>query len=126
VTATPKLAAEDDFRPVFQRLGCYLDDLSLEPIDKLPAPEKRQARTAAMPDLARRLRKLQAPPRRIVVVVKGIEAQVKDALAQTGFGDVPLERPLPFPGQWHRNAYVGQLTELVLGWRRWRLLLRAG
>ncbi|MDQ3643832.1 MAG: hypothetical protein M3450_20770, partial [Actinomycetota bacterium] len=51
----PALASEADFLQVFQRLGCYLEDLSLDPIDKLPDREKRRARKAAVPELARRL-----------------------------------------------------------------------
>lgn len=78
-----------------------------------------------MPDLAKRLRELRTCPRRIVIVVKGIEAEVNTAVEQSGLGSVPRERPLPFPGQWHRAAYLSELTGLVRDWRHGRLLLAA-
>jgi hypothetical protein len=122
LAAAPRLGTRASFLDTFQRLGCYLEDLSLRPIDKLPKPEKRRAREAAVPGLARRLRGLA--PRLVVVVVKGIRPQVDDALDRAGLGAVPCEA-LPFPGQWHRADYVAELTELVRQWRR-RRLLRAG
>ena len=122
IAAIPALAKRAPFLDAFQQLGCYLEDLSLRPIDKLPKPEKRRAREATVPGLARRLRGLT--PRLVVVVVKGIRPQVDDALDRAGLAAVPCEA-LPFPGQWHRADYVAELTELVRQWRR-RRLLRAG
>jgi hypothetical protein len=37
----PKLASRDDFLDTFRQMDCYLEDLSLEPIDKLREPAKR-------------------------------------------------------------------------------------
>lgn len=118
VAAAPRLTNRD-FLPAFQQMGCYLEDLSLKPIDKLPAPEKRRARKAAVPGLARRLK--GKDPRLVVIVVKGIAPQVEQAIDEAGLADVPTEA-LPFPGQWHRREYVDQLTGLVRAWRRRRLL----
>jgi len=119
VAAAPKLAGSD-FLAAFARMGCYLEDLSLEPIDKLPKPQKLKARKDAVPSLARRLKGLT--PSVIVVVVKGIRPQVLQALNDAGIGGVPRE-VLPFPGQWHRTDYVAELTELVSSWRRRHVLL---
>lgn len=33
VSAMPQLAVRDDFLDTFRQMGCYLEDLSLEPID---------------------------------------------------------------------------------------------
>lgn len=122
IAAIPALKRRRDFLGAFQQLGCYLDDLSLRPIDKLPTREKLRARDAAVPALARRLTGLT--PRLVVVVVKGIRPQVDAALDRAGLGAVPFGA-LPFPGRWHRADYVAELTTLVRGWRR-RRLLRAG
>lgn len=118
VAAAPRLAGRD-FLGAFQQTGCYLDDLSLKPIDKLPDRERRQARNAAIPGLARRLK--GKTPRLVVIVVKGIAPQVAQALDRAGLADVPTEK-LPFPGQWDHDDYVDQLTDLVDKWRRRRLL----
>lgn len=117
----PKLA-DREFLTAFEQMGCFLVDLSLEPIDKLPDRENRHARQAPVPGLARRVKGMT--PRVVVVVVKGIVPQVNDALARTGFGDAPTEA-LPFPGQWHRDDCAEGLTELVKAWRRRRLLRSA-
>jgi hypothetical protein len=58
VAAIPALAKRPQFLEAFQQLGCYLDDLSLRSIDKLPKREKLRARDAAVPALARRLKGL--------------------------------------------------------------------
>src|SRR4051794_40024515 len=120
--AMPSLAQEKDFLRAFQRMGCYLEDLSLDPIDKLPDKVKRQARKAAVPGLARRLRGMT--PTAVVIVVKGIRPQVEQALTKRGIVDVPVDA-LRFPGQWWRDDYIGELTELVKRWKRRRVLLPA-
>jgi hypothetical protein len=122
VKAAPKLAGSEDFLSAFQRMGCYLEDLSLEPIDKLRDSDKREARKDAVSALARRLRGMQ--PRLAVIVVKGISPQVQKSLELAGLKDLPCEA-LPFPGQWHRDTYVAELSGLVGSWRRRRLLLPA-
>jgi hypothetical protein len=43
--AMPSLSREADFLRAFQRLGCCLEDLSLDPIDRLLDKEKRQGRS---------------------------------------------------------------------------------
>lgn len=122
VSAIPALATGPNFLDVFRQLGCYVDDLSLRPIDKLPKAERLRARDAAVPALAHRLTGLS--PRVVVIVVKGIRPQVSRALERAGLGAVACE-PLPFPGQWHRADYVSALAKLVRAWHRARLL-RAG
>lgn len=118
--AMPALAAETDFLQVFREAGCYLEDLSLLPIDKLPDGEKRRARTAAIPDLARRLTGMM--PSEIVVVVKGILPHAKQALAEAGIHNVALHA-LPFPGQWWRSQYIDDLAARVKLWDRNGVLL---
>lgn len=113
--AMPSLSREPDFLRAFQRMGCYLEDLSLDPIDKLPDKEKRRARTEAVAGLTRRLKGMT--PTDVVLVVKGIRPNAEKALAKADITDVPVHA-LPFPGQWWRADYIAELTTLVKRWKR--------
>lgn len=44
-----------DFLRSFQRIGCYLDDLCVEPVNRLRGKARREACRACEPDIARRL-----------------------------------------------------------------------
>src|SRR5688500_3174792 len=55
-----------DFLDSFTTLGCYLDDLCLEPVNQLPEPARTEACRACEPDLAERL-KVSAP--RVLVAI---------------------------------------------------------
>lgn len=120
--AIPRLAREDDFLSAFGRLGCYVDDLALYPVNHLDlkAPERLQARAAGVKPLARRIKPLR--PRVAVVVMKAIVNDVRDALELADHGAVKRE-DLPFPGR-HRDRYVEELAELVASWCRRRILAR--
>jgi hypothetical protein len=115
IGAFPKLAKEPDFLSAFQSMGCFLEDLSREPINKLPKAEKLKARSAAVPGLARRLNGLT--PEVIVVVVIGIKPEVTRAIEKGGLDDIP-RLALPFPSAYHRKRYRDELTPLVAKWRR--------
>jgi len=119
-TAIPLLANTDDFLARFQKLGCYLEDLSHDPICKLPRKERRRARNDARLGLARRLRRLPAP-KCVVVVVMGIEQDVRAALNRAGMDDLPVYC-LRFPVHRWRESYVSELTGHVRAWRRRGLL----
>jgi len=119
LAGVPALRKRANFLDAFRLLGCYLEDLSVQPIDKLPKAARQRARREAVPALARRLRGVS--PRVVVVAVKGIRPQVSTALDLADLAAVPCES-LPFPGQWHRDEFVTSLTELVRQWRRRRLL----
>jgi hypothetical protein len=119
IAAYPRLVGVE-FLPAFQRMGCYLEDLSQTPINDLPRRERREAQRAAVPQLTRRI--AGSRPRTAVVVVKGIRDDVARALRAAGLADVPIEA-LPFPSQWHRSDYVSELSELVRQWRRRKVLL---
>jgi hypothetical protein len=110
----PSLATVESL-PAFRRLGCYLEDLSHAPIDKLLTPERREARRAAIPRLARRLDGLA--PQVVIIVVKSIRSDVIRALTKAGLDGVAVEAK-PFSGQWRRTRYIDELTRLVRSWRR--------
>lgn len=122
IGALPRLAREQDFLAAFQRMGCFLEDLSREPIDKLPPGDKPHARREAASGLARRLKGLT--PRLIVVVLMSIEADVALAAQSAGLGDVPL-LALPFPVSYHRTRYKDELTRLIIKWHKRGILMPA-
>jgi hypothetical protein len=102
-TALPEVfGRRDDFLETFRALGCYLDDLCLEPVNNLPRRERREARTRAEPALARRLRRYR--PQRVVAIGKtttGPHARL--ALAGAGLGDVAFN-VISFPGRPEHKA----------------------
>jgi hypothetical protein len=106
-----------NFLERFKALGCYLDDLCLEPVNhlKLDNPLARKKRLAlrvqGRAPLADRMRK--QPPRAIIVVMKGIEDDVRAAAVAAGLEDVPVHA-LPFPARReHRDRYVLDLEAIL-------------
>lgn len=98
-----------DFRERFASLGCFLDDLSLEPIShwKSSDPKRIEARKASEPLLEARMRELT--PVIVFIVVKDIEENVGRALEAAGLGDVPRVT-LTFP--WEERSRTAYVTEL--------------
>ena len=120
--AIPRLAREDDFLCAFARLGCYVEDLALYPVNHLDLrdPERLEARAAGVKPLARRIKPLR--PKRFVFVMKAIVDDVRDALDAAGHNGVQRD-DLPFPAR-HRDRYVAELADLVGDWRRRRVVAR--
>lgn len=99
--AVPGLVG-DDFLESFQLLGCYLDDLCLRPANhlKLNVHAERQARLAERmageESLAERMREMN--PAALVLVMSGIQENVRRATASAGIAERPTF-VLPFPGR---------------------------
>jgi hypothetical protein len=128
IRAAPDLVRGSNFLERFAALGCYLDDLCLEPVNHLkmdnPLAEAKRLRLREEGEepLASRIR--QCAPSAIVVVMKGIEANVRRAATSANFSSIVIPA-LPFPS-WkaHREQYVDELSNLVRSLRG-RGLLRA-
>lgn len=114
-TAIPALLREDDFLAAFQRLGCYLDDLCLTPVNHLDMrdPKRLAERQRGVAPLARRMKSLQ--PNVVCVVLKAIVPDVNRAIAKAELD--AMHEAVPFPAR-HRPQYVAQLTVLVRQWKR--------
>lgn len=54
---------DGDFLRAYQRAGCYLEDLAVEPVDKLPRPRRKEASKAGVVSLADRITSLTPPSR---------------------------------------------------------------
>ena len=111
---------EDDFVAAFQRLGCYLNDLCLVPVNQLDMrdPKRLGERERGVAPLARRMKPLK--PTVVCVVMKDILPVVSVAVERAHI-DAGREA-LPFPAR-HRAQYVALLTRLVKGWRSRAVLL---
>ena len=78
----------------FQSDGYYLEDLCALPVNRLPAPQRSQARRAAVPDLIRRIEALS--PLGIIICHDGTYKDIADHL-QANHLPVLHREPIPFP-----------------------------
>ena len=115
--AVSDLVRGENFLERFKELGCYLDDLCLEPVNHLkldnPLAKKKRLtlRQQGEEPLAERTR--AHPPRAVIIVMKGIEANVRTALSLAGLEDLRVDS-LPFPARpEHRSQYVEELVEIL-------------
>jgi hypothetical protein len=107
---------DEDFLGQFRRMGCYLDDLCLEPVNNLDFrdPLRVAARVEGQERLAEHIRVWR--PRAIVAVMIAIADNVSRAVREAGQETVP-QSVLPFPGRKaHRDRYVAELIALVTRW----------
>jgi hypothetical protein len=100
----------EDFLQTFRTLACYLDDLCLAPINRLPKAERRRQRAKSIDSLAARTR--AASPQAIVVVMLGIRRHVEQAVEQADLHGVMM-CSLPFPAQGNQRRYVAQLADAL-------------
>ena len=103
------------FLTVFQASGCYLVDLSLDPVDHLERTARRAACRAGEESLSRTIALLRPPT--IVTVVRTIESIVIKAASRANWRGVMVH--LPYPGRWSRprQTFVETLAPLIAGCR---------
>lgn len=114
-----------EFLTYFASIGCYLEDLSHEPVNQLVDrrdgswQRRLEARREGEQRLAKTLASLR--PRVIIALLKGIESNVERAAKIAGCTSVE-RHTLTYPSRWHKHrvAYHRELTALV------RDLLRGG
>lgn len=115
--ALPGHSGTGGFLQRFKRLGCYLDDLCLEPVNQLEPRERERRRVEAMQPLAERLRAYA--PRMVVAVGKTTAApHVLLALQQACMAGVPLH-PVAFPGRPEHKAAFHLEMDAILGSIDW-------
>jgi len=101
------------FLEFFKWCGCYLDDLSLEPVNNLKTARERNAKCRAyIGSMAGRIK--EANPVAIIVVKKSIVKFVLQALELSG---VMIDKdkffPLLHPAHGHHKRYVDELSEVL-------------
>ncbi len=97
------------FLEYFKDCGCYLDDLTETPVNDLPRVEREQLLKSSIPNLSERIKQMQ--PAVVVTVLKRIEAQVQEAINESGIRTGTYT--LPFPGNGHQNKYIESLAEIL-------------
>jgi hypothetical protein len=104
---------DDNFLSVFQSRGCYLTDLTGEPVDNLDRELRQTMRRAGEKVLACEIAELR--PERIAPVLRSIVDNVARAAAQAKWEGEILE--LPYPGRWirHREAFIEALVPVIRG-----------
>ena len=112
--AWPELKSEGDFRRVFARLGCFIEDLSERPMPRDRTERRRRCRVAE-DDLADRLKRHS--PLAVVIVMSTIENHLRRALRVAGLADVET-KVLRFPAYGWQPNYERELRKLVKRLRR--------
>jgi hypothetical protein len=97
------------FLKFFQHSGCYLEDICLEPVDKMTQKERTMMLKNFIEYFSSRLKEYS--PEAIVIVLKRIESYVKEALRKAEI-NCPIYT-LPFPGFGHQNNYINELCKIL-------------
>jgi hypothetical protein len=102
---------DEDFLAAFRSLGCYLTDLSHEPVDHLDPALRRAMRSNGEKSLAREITRLQ--PEIIAPVLTSIARNVETAAARANWRGEILQ--FPYPGRWsrHRDAFIEVLVPVI-------------
>ena len=102
---------DDNFLAAFQQRGCYLTDLSHEPIDHLQAGPRRALRKVGEKELARQLQLLR--PVTIAPVLRSIVRNVENAVLLASWHGPVLQ--FPYPGRWsrHRDVFIEALVPVI-------------
>jgi hypothetical protein len=104
--------SDERFLAQFAELGCYLDDLCLQPVNELAAAERRKARGEGEARLAGTIAALQ--PLVMVVLLRAIDTNVARAAVRAGCKHIE-RHVVTYPSRWHahRVAYHRELTALL-------------
>jgi hypothetical protein len=100
---------KEGFLKDFQRRGFYLDDLMLTPVNKLQNRERFRLRKEAVPQLAKRL--VEYRPIAIVIVMRGIQSLVRDAMRTAGVMYEP--HCVPHPAFGNSTRFHMAMTEII-------------
>lgn len=98
------------FLASFQALGCYLDDLCLDPVNQLDPAARRRQRVVAAPLLAARLQRIT--PHAVVSVMTATRREVTAAIAMSGVQPQFVDF-MPFPTFGNQYKYLQRLTETL-------------
>jgi len=100
---------QTDFLNFFKEQGCYLDDLSHEPVDCFESKRRMQILQECVPSFSQRI--FEMNPDVVLIALKRIEKYVREAISYSGKDFECFV--LPFAGMSHQNKYVDELTEIL-------------
>lgn len=108
-----------EFLDFFKSLGCYLDDLCFEPVDKLEAEIRRKKCKESIDELSVRIKEFE--PLVIIVVIKLIKKEVNKAIEKSNIN--AETHYLPFPRyEWQQERYKKELEEILIKLQKKRIL----
>ena len=108
-------AADEEFLQFFKGLGCYLEDLCLEPVNRLAPGERRRRQKDSAAGFGVRVKDLR--PQAVVVVKTDIFRLVEEVLPTVGIGPPAGVHGLPFPAMGHQGTYIAGLAGLLRQFR---------
>lgn len=92
-------------------MGCYLDDLCFEPVDKLEAEIRRKKCKESIDKLSGRIKGFE--PLVIIVVIKLIKEEVDEVIEKSSINAETYY--LPFPRyEWQQEIYKKGLEEILI------------
>jgi hypothetical protein len=109
-TADPRISS-DTFLEKFKECGCYLIDLCDEPVDKLPAAERRQAHVEGERTLSTRISRMN--PEVIISLARSIRSNIDTAITTSAWQGAIVD--VPYPGRWihHRRKFIASLLPIA-------------
>lgn len=108
----PGVGTGEHFLRCFRSAGCYLEDLCLQPVNRLSGAPRRALHREGIAPLASRLSKWSHPPHAAIVVGLSISRPVATAIVEAGWGEVPVF-PLASPSMSHHVRYVPELVKVL-------------
>lgn len=103
----------EEFLIFFRFLGCYLDHLSLQPINKENMAERKAKRKENIPSLSERL-KIYCPDT-LIILMKGIATEVQDALTSSCINTITTQLVTSYPAgsEVNRQACIREITKTI-------------
>jgi hypothetical protein len=96
----------------FKQFGCWLYDVSGNPVNNIPRAERRKQIKGGLPSLEKVLKELE--PEFVYVVKMGdSRAFVSPSIRQAGFIDGLTFFRLPFPANGHQHRFVRELVPVL-------------
>ena len=107
--STTRFASSSEFLDFFKAKGCYLDDISHDPVDHLARAERKRALGHCVDSFGARL--AYYDPKLVVAILKSIETYVNRA-AESAHIICPVHA-VPFPGQGHQRRFAAELLQIL-------------
>jgi len=97
------------FLDFFKTKGCYLEDLTVTPVNRMPKTDREKTLELGVKSLSKKL--IEYQPMAILIVLKRIERYVINAIKMDGLS-CPIHT-LPFPGNSYQNKFKQELITIL-------------
>jgi hypothetical protein len=102
----------EDFLNFFKQMDCYLDDLSLIPVNHMEPKEREKTLKRSINGFSKKLDSYS--PEIIIIIMKKIKKHVLEAVGKSGLNNVCIHT-LPYPcySMSNRTRYVDDLVKIL-------------